>query len=114
MSGNIHDTNTHRIKQDATKLLEEVRNIILQGNDPLDHRDRLETNYKYLSKTSNTLFTFILKSKNTDKEFVVNTLNMMLEKIKHIQLSQTTQYDASRDIGTHLAKQFIPQCKDIN
>lgn len=113
MSGNIHDTNTHKLKLDVHLLLQDIQDITSHGGNPLDHKNRLESKYNYLSTTSKTLFKFILTSANTNPDFFQKTLDMMLQKIQQIQSSKTTQFDASRDIGTHLAKTFIPQCKDI-
>lgn len=113
MSGNINDTNTELIKQQVENLQKDISDIYSRNETVNDWKDSLSKKYKHLSKTSNTLFKYIIENYGTDKfnqSFFDKTITMMLSKISNIQNSNVTQENASVYIGTHLAQKFIPQC----
>lgn len=109
MSGNIKDTNVDELRQQVQELTTELNTIKNNGEDIDSYKDILKTKYKYLVKTSDTLFNLILNQQG--KENFMNNLNIMLNNIERIQKSQITQHDASCEIGETLASQFIPQLK---
>lgn len=112
MSGNIHDTNVSSIKTDVDKMINEIKSIIDRGESPKDYEYTLAKKYKSLHNTSKTLFQFILKNYGTNRfnqQFFDKTLELMLSQITKIQNSNTNQYDASANVGKHLASTFIPQ-----
>jgi predicted RNA-binding protein with PIN domain len=112
MSGNIHDTNVSNIRCEVSKLIADLSSIVQCGESPADHADELERKYKAISKTSKTLFQFIVTQYGTerfDERFFKQTLNSMLTQVEKIQSSELSQHDASSNIGALLAKNFIPQ-----
>lgn len=112
MSGNIHDTNVSAIRTQINELTEELQVLKDSGESISDWTDSLQRKYKQLYRTSNTLFKFILTNYGTPKfneAFFNQTINIMLNRITSIQYAQLTQEDASANVGTHLAKKFIPQ-----
>jgi hypothetical protein len=114
MSGNIKDTNVTLIERQVYDLISDLDDLIAKNEDINNWSKTLEHRYKHLSKTSNTLFKFIIKNYNTpkfDKTFFNKTLTLMLDKIGNIQDSKISQENASEHVGTHLAKTFIPQLK---
>lgn len=109
------DINTDNLRNEVYKLLQEL-DIILTSNDPdvSNWTSTLEKKYKYLSSSSQTLFKYITQNygkNNFDKAFFEKTLQLMLINIENIQKSKITQHDASENVGTHLAHQFIPQLR---
>jgi hypothetical protein len=110
MSGNINDTDVSQIRSEVYLLIEDLRNL----NNDEDDEYILKKKYKYLVKSSNGLFKYIInehKSCKFDKELFDRNLEMMLTKIQQIQNNKETQYDASVSVGTSLANQYIPQLK---
>ena len=128
MSGNINDTNIERVRKDVENMLNDIRGNDIRGNDIRGNDIRgnvsnvdvaeMEYKYRYLYKTSKTLFNFILKkvndSESFDDEYFRKTINFMLQQIQDIQQSSTSQYDASANVSYHLAKKYIPQYKNKN
>lgn len=107
MSGNIHDTDVQKIKQQVYGLLSDLDAGVRDNN-------ALTQKFEYLHSTSKTLFNFILKNyKNPkfDKTFFDKTLSVMLAQISEIQTNTTSQYLASKAVGEHIAEHFIPQVK---
>jgi hypothetical protein len=112
MSGNIYDTNVIDLKKQIVELVEELRHLHNSQESISNWADTLQRKYKDLYRTSNTLFKFIISNYGTpnfNEEFFNQTIDLMLNKISSIQNSQTTQEDASTNVGTHLAYTFIPQ-----
>lgn len=115
MSGNIKDTNVNMIKQEIESLLKDLHNIKEKKEEsPNDYLYRLEKKYKYLKHTSSKLFEFTInefQKQTFNKEQFLKNLNMMLQSISNIQNSKISQYDASVEVGTSLANQYIPHLK---
>lgn len=114
MSGNINDTKIDIIKENVDKLINDLDDIVKNGENVSDYEYTLKKRYKVLEKTSPALFNLIFKEYNTsnfDKNRLQSILNMMLQHIRKIQTSDITQHDASVNIGEHLAQTFIPQLK---
>lgn len=114
MSGNIHDTNVINIRKQIEDLTNELKQLH-ESNESIENwNDTLERKYKPLYRTSKTLFKFIVTNygKSGFNEIFFNqTVDMMLTRISSIQNSEISQEDASANVGTHLAKTFIPQLK---
>ncbi len=114
MSGNINDTNVALIKKQVHEIQNEIKELSQNGECISDWEDALKRKYKALSKTSATLFKYILTNYNTpsfNEQFFNQTLELMLTKISSIQKSEMTQEDASVNVGVHLAKKYVPQLK---
>lgn len=114
MSGNIDDTDVHRIRKEVFSLIDEIQKIKNSGEQLEDWRSTLQNRHKYLYKTSNTLFNYILDNMSKDSfnpVFFNQTLNMMLSQISKIQTNSVSQNDASVIVGTHLAEEYVPQLK---
>jgi hypothetical protein len=114
MSGNIQDTNVETLQLQIDQLMTEIDAIKSRGDSVADWESTLRKRYKHLSKTSDTLFKYIVTNYGTtrfDQDFFSNTIQMMLSKIAEIQSSRVTQQDASEKVGTHLATTFIPQLR---
>lgn len=112
MSGNINDTDIHKIKNQVNEMTNEIHQ--LQNEEKCIEQAYFERKYDILFKTSKTLFNYILKNygtENFNSVFFNTTLNMMLSKISAIQNNKVSQEDASVIIGTHLAEKYIPQLK---
>ena len=109
MSGNINDTNVERLKKEVNELIEELNTITSKGDNIDDYENTLQKKYKYIVKTSESLFKLILQQRG--KTSFMDNLNMMLNNIERIQKSQISQHDASCNVGDKLASQFIPQLK---
>ena len=110
----IHNTKVSLIKTQITELQNELNDLVSKGEDLSQWSDSLSRKYKHLSKTSNTLFKYILNEStkpNFDKKHFDTTINMMLSGIEKIQNSEVSQYDASVQVGTHLANKFFPRAK---
>jgi hypothetical protein len=107
MSGNIHDTNTDRIREDVYGMITDVTQYCMTEY-------ALKQKYKCLVETSSTLFNMVLKEASKpgfNQESFKSIVEMMLGSIVSIQDSKTSQYDASAKVGTHLAEMYIPQLK---
>jgi hypothetical protein len=114
MSGNINDTNVTKLRNLVCEFIEELDEVIKNGESTSDYEHIYKKKYQYILKTSPTLFNLICeqyKSTNFNKTHLLNNLNMMLQAIEKIQGSKITQHDASTSIGEVLAKQYIPQLK---
>lgn len=114
MSGNVKDTNVHKVRSDVAKLTEELNDLRNRNEDIMSWSDTLSRKYRYLVKTSKTLFNYIIKEYAKDAfdlVFFNRTLEMMLAHITQIQQSDISQHDASVNIGSHLANTFIPQIR---
>jgi hypothetical protein len=110
-TGNINDTNTGLIRQQAFDLLNFVR------RDPIAAAlTNTSQKYSILYTTSRSLFNMILKEATTtafnEIEFKLK-LDSMLLFIEKIQKSQVSQYDASGEIGKMLAYEYIDVIKDV-
>jgi predicted transcriptional regulator len=111
MSGNIHDTKTDKIKNEVDSLQRDIQKLIEDGEILDDYKTTLQNRYKYLYKTSKSLFNFVYDnySKQTfDQQLFSKHLNLMLAQIRNIQTQNISQYDASAIVGESLAKQYIP------
>jgi hypothetical protein len=114
MSGNISDTHVDRIREEVGSLSEDIRKLKEKGEMIEDWTSTLENRYKYLYKTSKTLFNYVVTQYSSDsfnREFFNKTLEMMLSQITKIQNANISQNDASVLVGTHLAEEFVPQLK---
>lgn len=112
MSGNIHDTNINQIKTEVYNLIDDLKQL---NEDPCEHEYRFKKKYKYLYNTSQSLFSFIISNWGKDEfnqNFFNKTLELMLTQIEKIQQSRISQYDASSNVGSHLATTFIPQLRE--
>jgi len=113
MSNNIHDTKVNKLKKQVDQFIFDMNHYRSGNNMPPS--DFFEKKYDYLYSTSKSLFNFIYTNyskPNFDKKSFHNNLDKMLNYITKIQKSEISQYDASGIIGTHIAKQYIPQLKD--
>lgn len=114
MSGNIHDTNVTKLKDEVNNLLAELDEIIARRVNIINYENTLKHKYKYISQTSDNLWKLIISqytNSNFDKTNFLKNLEMMLSAISDIQVSKITQHDASQNVGETLASQFIPQLK---
>lgn len=113
MSGNIHDTDVNKLRNEIYDLLTEL-DTINTVKDVLEKESYFTNKYEYTIRTSKTLYDLIIKSyKNINfdkKQFLIN-INMMLSSIENIQRDKISQHDASINVGETLATQFIPQLK---
>jgi len=108
----IQNTKVPIIREQVVALQNDLKELLLHGEDISQWNDNLAKKYKHLSKTSNTLFKFIVyesQKPNFDKAHFDATINMMLDSIEKIQKSEVSQYDASVNVGTHLASKFFPR-----
>lgn len=108
MSENINDTDVVIIKKEVQNMVNDIKN---------NNKDKevLQEKYKMLFKTSKTLFNRIYTDasmSNFNKDQFYLRLDKMLELIYNIQNSNISQNTASEEIGTILAKEYIPQLKD--
>ena len=114
MSGNINDTDVIILQKEVDSLLHDLDELTNQNESIVDWETTLENRYKKLSKTSETLFKFITKNYTKaqfDIESFRHTLSLMLKKITSIQKGESSQHEASINVGNHLADKFIPQLK---
>ena len=114
MSGNIHDTNVNKLKNDIDKLLLDLDDIVERGDFIADYEDTLKNKYTYIVNTSENLWKLRIGQYSNltfDKTIFLKNLEMMLAAISDIQTRKITQHDASQNIGENLASQFIPQLK---
>lgn len=113
MSENINDTDVFIIKKEAEEMIEEMTEEMKSGKNT--EEEILQEKYSNLFKTSKTLFNRIYKDSNLnefDKVKFNFQLDKMLELVYKIQNSNITQESASEEIGTILAKEYIPQLKE--
>jgi predicted glycosyl hydrolase (DUF1957 family) len=117
MSGNIHDTKVNLLKEQIKALKTDISALRTEGADIDDWVGSTgKKKYKTLFKTSETLFKYIVTNYGTDrcnKQFLDQTLEMMLSKVSSIQNSEMSQEDASAFVGNILAKKYIPQMKSL-
>ena len=114
MSENINDTDVFIIKAEANQMIEQMVEE-RKNNDVNTKKEILQEKYSNLFKTSKTLFNTIYNESsdsNFDKVKFRFRLNKMLELVYKIQNSNITQETASEEIGTILAKEYIPQLKE--
>lgn len=114
MSGNIHDTNINLLRKELNELKIDIEKLLIEGDVIANWEETLKRRYKHLSKTSLTLFKYILANYKTEKFnelFFNRTIELMFDKINSIQRSEISQYDASGEIGTVIAEEYIPQLK---
>lgn len=114
MSGNINDTHVDRIREQVVALGKDIEDLKNKGEMIDDWTSTFENRYKYLFKTSKTLFNYVIGQYSSDtfnREFFNKTLEMMLSQIAKIQNANISQNDASVLVGTHLAEEFVPQLK---
>ena len=98
MSGNINDTDVEKIESQAKSMLIDANSLEYTSEE-------LESKYRWLSKRFPTLFNYI---KSDYQKFDINTLNLMLNIVKKVQKKETTQENASKLIGTKVARDYIP------
>lgn len=113
MSNNINDTKVDKIKRQVEQFIFDLN--YYRSDNKMPPSDFFENKYSYLHSTSNVLFKFIYTNYSKpdfDKKSFHNNLDKMLDYIVKIQKGEISQYDASGIIGTHIAKQYIPQLKD--
>lgn len=118
MSLSIHNTNVTQIKKEIIELIEELHQNKYIYSKKQHHEDQdhpmftyLKNKYRTVSSTSNTLFMLILKEANQthfQRESFDLKVNEILNLISKIQKSETTQDDASKQVGVMLANEFIP------
>lgn len=109
MTSNIHDTKIHKIKSEVNNLIKEL------SHDTVISAYYLQQKYNYLYTTSKSLFDLILKecmAGDFNKDDFDKKLNKMLLLIFKVQSNELTQNQASENIGTILAKEYIPQCNE--
>ncbi|NBO98930.1 MAG: hypothetical protein EBU90_02210 [Proteobacteria bacterium] len=97
-----------RVKEQAMRMVSELEN----DSDP--DESRYLRKFKYLQKTSNTLFKFIfnnVKTERFDMTSFTKNLDMMLNSLRKVQDTTMSRHTASVAIGQELANQFIPQLK---
>lgn len=114
MSGNIHDTNVTKLKDEVRHLLTELDEIIAKRQRIENYEEVLKEKYNYITQTSENLWKLIITqytNSTFNKDIFLKNLEMMLSAISDIQGSKITQHDASQNVGETLASQFIPQLK---
>lgn len=107
MSGNIHDTDIEKLQNEISNMKKDIMNDI-------SDIDFYNKKYEYLKNTSNTLFKYIYENynkKHFDEKFFNNCIKMMFANIKNIQKNNTTQHNASVNVGSFLGQKYIPQLK---
>lgn len=116
MSGNIHDTNTARIRMQCFDLLSDVRNGKITIHDLLDNTNEeytlINNDYILLQKTSRSLYNFIIKDglkRDFRHDEFESNLDMMLILIKKIQDGKMSQEKASELVGKDMANQYFPK-----
>lgn len=110
----IQSVNVERIEKEIQEMISEIDNILAKQELVEDYKDTLQNKFKYLQKSSDNLFKYILLNYNTpnfSKESFDKNINMMLTLIKKMQKTNLSQHDASVIVGEELASQFIPQLK---
>lgn len=110
----IQSVNVERIEKQIQEMISEIDNIVSKQELVEDYKDTLQNKFKYLQKSSESLFKYILLNYNTpnfNKESFDKNINMMLTLIKKMQNTNLSQHDASVIVGEELASQFIPQLK---
>jgi hypothetical protein len=116
MAGNIKDTKVNIIRLQAYNLVEDLENLTNQKISVDLYISDLQKKYKELYNTSKTLFQSIIsqhKENKLDKPHFYFTLDTMLNYISKIQETNISQHDASVEIGSLLAKKYIPQLNEI-
>ena len=105
MSNNnsIDNTNVNKIREEVTQMLEVLSIGVLKSEKVLENK------FQYLFKTSPTLFKYIIKNHNVDKDKLNKNIDLMLNLIFKIQTSEISQHDASVVVGEFIGKQYIPQ-----
>ena len=68
MSGNIHDTNVTKLKNEVNNLLTELDEIITKRDNIVYYEDTLKRKYKYVLETSDNLWKLII-SQYTNSTF---------------------------------------------
>jgi hypothetical protein len=116
---NIHLTKVNEIKKEIKDLIDELKQTNYtyipkrHSNDPEDSTFiQLQNKYTFLSKTSKTLFLYIVRETNSqtfNKEAFDSKINELLRLITRIQNSEITQDDASKKVGVMLADEYIPK-----
>ena len=66
MSGNIYDTKIDKVKEEVDKLQYDLEHIKEIGEYINDYEVTLQKRYKYLYKTSNSLFKFVYDNYKTN------------------------------------------------
>ncbi len=110
----IHKTKVNELRLSIEEMTQDIDEIIARNDNPEDYENTFKKKYKNIHETSNTLFRFIIQNygkPSFNKAFFTNTINMMMSEITKIQQAQTSQHDASVNIGGHLAETFIPQLR---
>lgn len=111
----IHSVNVEQIRLEVDKMILELDNITERGELIKDYTDYLKNKFKFLYKSSDGLFNYILNnygSKHFNKDSFYTNINMMLSLIVKMQSSNISQHDASVVVGEELARQFIPQLRN--
>lgn len=111
----IKSVDVEKIEQQIKDMINQMDDILKNGEDIEDYKDTLENKFKFLKKSSETLFKYIITNyakPNFNKENFDKNINMMLGLIKKMQNSNLSQHDASVIVGEELASQYIPQLKN--
>jgi uncharacterized protein YutD len=98
MSGNVNDTDADKINRLAEEMLNDIKN----GSD----EQTLLTRYRWLNKKFPSIYNYI---QSDPINFEMKNLRLMLNMIKKVQNNETTVDNASKLIGTKVAKDYIPE-----
>lgn len=110
----INSVNVEKIEEEMKSMILEIERIRSNNEKIDDYNDTLKNKFKYLQKSSDALFKYILTNYGTfnfNKQIFDKNINMMLNLIKKMQNSHLSQHDASVIVGEQLANQYIPQLK---
>lgn len=104
MQNNINNTNVNLLKKQVNDMIDEIYILNIELNI-----DVLKKKYSDLFYTSKTLFNMITKKEIKDLNMFKKNIHKMLELILNIQNGKISQNKASEEIGTLIAKQYIPE-----
>ena len=97
----------------TVQIYNEVNNMILDMKNNCNESEYLQSKYKYLFESSNTLFNFVFNQYNSvtnpfqEDEFK-KQLTKMLDYVIQVQTNKLNQNDASEKVGKMLANHYIP------
>lgn len=99
------------IKTDTEKLWKEIEEcramyvqLVKKGKDPQKIKKQLQNSFEYLA-TFERIFDMVTTLAGGEEN--LQRLRMMLNKTKEIQDNKISQYNASGQVGTMLAEQYI-------
>lgn len=98
------DINYHQVKDEIKQMSSELINC-KNNTGPLVTKDILLNKFNYTYKKTPHLFDMVFKEYGSPD--CMNKLNMMLDKIIHVQQGNKTRHDASVEVGEVLAQEYV-------